>query len=259
MKITLEKTDMTINQKNTIAFLPLGAYEQHGEHLPFETDTLIATAFSKYIKKQLPDYIDMHFLSTEPIGYSIEHTFSSESKSLDYNTAIDLWLAKALECKKNNINKIIFFNAHGGNSPILSIVATELRIKHNMLAVVTSWNRFLKDCPFLNDMQKSFDIHAGELETALMLAIAPNMVDMSKAKDFYNQQQDFCKNFNYLKAYGPHYFGWSMSDLNKYGACGNASIAKAELGYKIIDYVIKEFLKLLDDVYKFDIKYHFNK
>ena len=60
-------------RKGWIAVLPLGAYEQHGPHLPFDTDTLIAEGIVERLKAALPAGFPVTFLPAEPIGYTSEH------------------------------------------------------------------------------------------------------------------------------------------------------------------------------------------
>lgn len=235
-----------------IAILPLGAYEQHGPHLPLETDSLIASGFMEALKARLPEDLAIKFLPCETIGYSPEHSFVPETRSLDYAEAIGRWIEKGRECHDEGIDKIIFFNAHGGNSALLSVVVTELRIKYDIMAVATSWGRFLDNFSEVSATERALDIHAGLLETSLLLAMSPDLVDLSKARFFSNQQQKMLNDFHYLRAYGRHFFGWSMADLNHAGACGNAASASALLGEKVIDHVLTEFIKLLYDVKQFD-------
>jgi len=237
---------------NGIAVLPLGAYEQHGRHLPLETDSMIAKAIIETSKRYLTSQ-SVSFLPVEPIGYSIEHMRDKRSKTLSYSEAIERWIGIGKGCYANGTRKLVILNAHGGNSPLMSIVATELRARYKMLCVTTSWGRFGLPNGLISDDDKQLDIHAGFIETSMMLAIAPEQVDMTKADNFDNRQRDFIREFNYLRAYGPQSFGWMMFDLNNRGAAGNAKRANAAAGCKIIDHAARQFAKLLEDVDHFDL------
>ena len=68
-------------------------------------------------------------------------------------------------------------------------------------------------------------IHGGDIETSVMLALASDQVDMTKAAAFPSRQSEFSARFKHLRAYGPHAFGWKMSDLNPDGVAGNAAAA----------------------------------
>lgn len=237
-----------IKKMDKIAILPLGAYEQHGPHLPFETDFLIADALSNRLQSSLTDRLNLYFLPTETIGYSVEHCLNPQTKSLTYSEAIEHWFKIGEKCHEHGILKLVLFNAHGGNWPILQIVAQELRAKYNMMVVITGVSRFLKNSPLLSEEEKQFDIHAGKIETSIILAIAADKVQMDQAKKFNNLQQSLTQKFKYLRDYGPHAFNWMIEDLNKEGACGDASKASAELGNQLLDYITQEFIILLQEI-----------
>ncbi len=86
-----------------------------------------------------------------------------------------------------------------------------------------------------------------------MLALAPDRVDMTKAAPFTSRQSDFAARYKHLRAYGPHAFGWKMSDLNPLGVAGNAAAATAERGESLIAHAVAGILELLDDVRRFDV------
>ena len=231
-----------------IAVLPLGAHEQHGPHLPFETDTLIAAGIVKRLKAALPAGLPVTFLPVESVGYSIEHMDVEGTKTLAFDEAIYRWLSILEELSRQGIRKIVMLNAHGGNSPLMTIVATEARMRFHMLAVATSWTRFGLPDGLISPQDKAIDIHGGEIETSVMLALYPDLVDMTKAADFSSRQSEFATRFTHLRAYGPHAFGWKMSDLNPEGVAGNAAAATAEKGERLIAHAVNGLVELLRDV-----------
>ncbi len=233
-----------------IAILPLGATEQHGPHLPPETDTLIAQAVCARVRAVMPSSLPITFLQAEPVGYSPEHIDFPVTQSLSYNEAIERWIKIGKNLHSQGICKLVMLNAHGGNSPLMTIVATELRVRYSMLAVATSWTRFGVPDGIISHEDKAIDIHGGLIETSVMLAAHPELVDMSKAADFPSAQTRFISDFAYLRAYGPHAFGWKMQDLNSDGVCGNASAAAAEIGEKLLDNAATGMVELLKDVDK---------
>jgi creatinine amidohydrolase len=236
----------------TIALLPLGAHEQHGPHLPFETDTLIAAGLVTRLKSTLPSSLSIKFLAVEPVGYSIEHMDVAGTKTLAFDEAVRRWIGIGESLSQRGLSKLLILNAHGGNGPLMTIVATELRVRFNMLAVATSWTRFGLPDGLISPEEKALDIHGGFIETSVMLALHPELVDMGKAGNFSSNQRHFAETYKHLRAYGPHAFGWKMSDLNKEGVAGNASRATAEAGEKIIAHSLRGIIELLEDVDRFD-------
>ncbi|MBB4955158.1 creatinine amidohydrolase [Agrobacterium vitis] len=242
------------DRANWIAVLPLGAHEQHGPHLPFETDTIIANGVMERLISALPDPLPVTFLPVEPIGYSIEHMDVSGTKSLRYDEAIRRWLGIAEDLHRIGIRKFVMLNAHGGNSPLMTIVATEARVRFNMLAVATSWTRFGQPVGLIDAKDKAIDIHGGDIETSVMLALRPDLVAMDKADNFPSRQSDFVARFKHLRAYGPHAFGWKMSDLNEDGVAGNAGAATAQKGEALLAHAIQGLVELLEDIHAFNVE-----
>jgi len=100
---------------------------------------------------------------------------------------------------------------------------------------------------------KAMDIHGGDIETSVMLALHPDRVNMARAADFPSRQAEFAERFRHLRAYGPHAFGWKMSDLNAEGVAGNAALATAEKGEALIVHAVKGLVELLQDVDAFEV------
>ena len=238
----------------SIAILPLGAHEQHGPHLPFETDALIAQEVATRLCSSVPAGIRPELLPVESVGYSIEHMDVSGTRTLSFDEAVNRWVGIAGSCADRGIRRLMLLNAHGGNSPLVTIVATEARVRFNMLVVATSWTRFGVPPDIVSPGDKAFDIHAGDIETSVMLAIRPELVRLDALQDFPSRQAEFVSEFKHLRAYGPHAFGWKMSDLNKQGAAGNASRASAEKGEAILAHAIAGLRELLADMAAFDVE-----
>jgi creatinine amidohydrolase len=247
-----DRTLLPEDRADWIAVLPLGAHEQHGPHLPFDTDSLIAAGIVARLIDRMSAELPVTFLPVERIGYSVEHMDVAGSRTLTFSQAINRWLTIAESLHDIGIRKFVMLNAHGGNSPLMTVVATEARVRWNMLAVATSWTRFGQPEGWMAPEEKAIDIHGGDIETSVMLALYPDRVDMAKARAFASRQAEFARDFRHLRAYGPHAFGWKMSDLNVEGVAGNAAAATAERGEALIAHAVAGILALLDDVHRFD-------
>lgn len=250
----LDKPLPEMDRSSWIAVLPLGACEQHGPHLPPRTDAIIADGIVDAVIEKLPEDLPVVFLPTEEIGYSVEHISLGNTQTLSWDEAIRRWIGVAERVHDAGISKLVMLNAHGGNAPLMTIVATEARIRFGMLAVASSWTRFGVPAGSIDDREKAFGIHAGEIETSVMLALRPDLVDMDKAGAFASLQEQLDGSARFLRAYGPHAFGWTMRDLNPLGAVGNAGAATAETGRRLIAHAAAGFVDLLHDVDRFDLR-----
>ena len=236
-----------------IAVLPLGAHEQHGPHLPFETDTIIAKGMACALAERLPENLPVTFLPAEPVGYSIEHLDFEGSKTFSFDEAVNRWVEIGEKLASQGICKMMILNAHGGNSPLMTIVATELRVRCNMLCVATSWTRFIVAGDVVSHDEKAYGIHGGDIETSVVLALAPDTVDMSKAENFPNFQETLSQENKHLRAYGPHAFGWKAQDLNAQGVNGDASAATAVKGDALIAQAANGLAELVEEIHRFDV------
>ncbi len=249
----LDSEIIAADTRDWIAVLPLGATEQHGAHLPADTDWIIADGIVSAVIEKLPVTMPVTFLPTEKIGYSIEHTNRPGVETYSFAEAVNRWIGIGEALAECGIRKLVMLNAHGGNAPLMTIVAHELRARKKMLAVTTSWTRFGLPAGIISEQEKAFGIHGGEVETSVMLALRPDLVNMAEARDFPSLQYELNRTSKYLRAYGPHAFGWMATDLNPHGVTGHAGQATIAQGKALIDHAASGFVDLLRDVEKFDV------
>lgn len=235
-----------------IAVLPVAAVEQHGPHLPVYTDTCIAEGLVRRSIELLPDELPVTFLPVQAVGKSNEHISSPGTLTATWQTATQLWIEIGESVKRAGISKLILINSHGGNVPLIDIVARELRVRHEMLVVATGWSRFGYPEGISSPEEAFYGIHGGDIETSMMLHLRSDLVDMSLAQDFRSSQLDFMTEFKHLRAHGPVQFGWKAQDLNPAGVVGNAAAATPEKGKAVVEHQARAFVELCADVAAFD-------
>lgn len=238
---------------NRIAVLPLGATEQHGPHLPFETDAIIAGEMARRLAEAVAGEVDLETLPVEAVGYSPEHLDYPGSRSLSYAEAVERWVGIGEGLAMRGVRKLMLLNAHGGNSPLMTIVATELRVRYAMLCVATSWTRFGAADGILPADEIALGIHAGALETSVMLALRPDLVKTEAIARFDNEQERLEAEYRWLRAYGRHAYGWKMQDLNPAGAVGDATLADAVKGAEIVSRAVAGLAGLAREMAAFDL------
>jgi creatinine amidohydrolase len=241
------------DMSGVIAVLPIAAVEQHGPHLPLGVDAMIMEGCVARVAARLPQDLDVVFLPMQSVGVSIEHRDFPGTLWLDYETAARVLRDMAEGVARAGVKKIVLMNSHGGNSALVSQTALELRARFGVLAVTCAWARFGYPDGLFSAQEQRHGIHGGEIETSLMLAFRPQLVDMGRAKNFPPATLDFERDFAWLRADRPAGFGWMAQDLSPAGAMGDASRAAAEKGEATADYWATAFIELMRDVAAFDL------
>jgi creatinine amidohydrolase len=237
-----------------IAVLPLAATEQHGPHLPVGTDVMIAQAYLARVRELLPQNLPATFLPIQPVGISTEHVDYPGTLTLPTDVALKSWMALGESVARAGLKKLVMVTSHGGNSAAMSLVAQDLRARHGLLVVTTSWFRFGFPEGLFSGDELRHGIHGGAVETSIMLARHPQHVRKDKIADFRPASIAMEKDHRWLSANRPAPFAWQTQDLHPVGAVGDATQASAEKGELLLDHGARAFCELLADVHQFDPK-----
>src|SRR4051812_34031248 len=125
-----------------IAVLPVAAVEQHGPHLPVGVDSYIAEAYLARVRALLPEHSPAVFLPVQAVGASDEHRAFRGTLTLSPETALRAFIEIGESIVRAGIRKLVIINSHGGNITLIDLAARQLRVKHGIVAVHTSWGRF---------------------------------------------------------------------------------------------------------------------
>jgi creatinine amidohydrolase len=233
----------------------VAAIEQHGPHLPLSVDTVLVNGIVAAAVPHLLAGLNVLFLPTQAVGLSPEHARFPGTLTLKNETILRLWTDMAESVAASGITKLVLFNSHGGNVGVMDLVARDLRARLNMLVYSVSWfNLPLLDeqgddvnALFSSDEHR-FGIHAGDIETSMMLALDPAHVEMSQAQNFASAAQTRVTQFDILGNGKSAKLGWQMQDYNPAGAVGNAAAATAEKGKLLVDVAGRALARLLLEV-----------
>lgn len=236
-----------------IAVLPVAAVEQHGPHLPVGVDAMIGQGYLDAAMELLPDDLPAVFLPMQTIGKSNEHVGFPGTLTFSAETVIRAWTEIGESVHRAGVRKLVLVNSHGGNVPMIDIVARDLRARLGMLAVTISWHRFGYPEGLFSERERVHGIHAGGIETALMQAFRPDVVRTDQIADFPAATLGMEQEFAYLRAGTPAGFGWMAQDISPAGAIGDAGEGSAEKGTACAKFGARAFIELLSDVHRFEL------
>lgn len=239
----------------TIAVLPVAAMEQHGPHLPLSVDTVLVDGVVAAALPQLAPDLKVLFLPTQAVGLSPEHARFPGTLTLKAETILRLWTDLGESVAAAGIRKLLLFNSHGGQVSVMDMVARDLRARLDLLVYSVSWfNLPLLDAngqdvnALFSADEHRFGIHAGDIETSMMLALDPAHVDMAQARDFTSSAQERAQRFDILGNGKSAKLGWQMQDYNPAGAVGNAAAASADKGRAVVAAAGRSLARLLAEI-----------
>lgn len=200
------------------AIIPVGSLEQHGSHLPVSTDSIIV----EYIAKRIAEKIPFFVLPVINYGVSFEHS-PMFNLSITDSTLSAIISDICISLVDNGIRNILILNGHHGNMGAIQYIAQRLygRISSETKVQFINYWHLLKN--------REFD-HGGYVETSLMLAISPNMVNMKRAhpskKKLVNSKVAYTSITN---------IPGSFPSITGNGIWGNPKLANEQEGKKMID------------------------
>lgn len=237
----------------TVAVLPVGAVEQHGPHLPLAVDTTLVDGIVTAALPQLPADVPVLVLPTQSIGLSLEHQDYAGTLGLSPATLLALWTEIGACVARAGVQKLLIFNAHGGNVSSMDIVARQLRMQCGLLVYHSSWFNL----PLPESVQHAFSahehrfgVHGGEVETAMMLHLAPDTVGMEHAQNFASSSEQRAQHYPILGNGKSAKLGWAMQDYNPQGAAGNAAAADALRGRAMVEASAASLAMLLAEIHQ---------
>lgn len=217
----------------TVVLLPVGAYEQHGPHLPLATDAILAEAFAARASALLDGRVPTWVLPTVGFGVSPEHL--GFAGTVDLPTAVLAGVCDAVvrAAVAAGASAVVFVNAHGGNRELLALAARQARIDHGIMAATVHAPSLPSSTAARGESVGAVgavepavpDVHAGHYETSVMLAIHPELVLPSLAAA---DGLDFRGAFVGSDTAAPT--PWLTSDWSASGVIGDPTRADAQWG-----------------------------
>jgi creatinine amidohydrolase/Fe(II)-dependent formamide hydrolase-like protein len=221
---------------NSVLCLPMGSMEQHGPHLPLNTDTVLAAGLTGRIVERWGETYDLWQLPPLDIGLSREHDWAPGTVSLSVGGLSSYLRDLARDLIRTQPSRnLLIVNGHGGNRGFLEALGRELRGDFGLNLCALHLGALISP---VTDAAIP-EIHAGRDETSVMLALAPDLVRRDKLKELKAPPHD-----NAIRALilDPAVsWPWSSDDprIAADGVIGDARDASAEHGQAIIERVVE--------------------
>lgn len=238
---------------NTVAVFPVASIEQHGPHLPVAVDTTIGNGVIARTLAVLPADCPVLVLPTQSVANSVEHLRFPGTITTKPETLLALVTDIGASVARAGVKRLVICNSHGGNVAVLDIAARRIRIENDILVVNTMWARMGKPEALRDPTEGAYGIHAGRDETAVMLALTHDLVNMKLAKNFVSRWQGAANSAPSLHPQAGSPLAWQSQDLNPAGAVGDASLATVEMGNQLLDHAAENMSRLWQQVAGFDV------
>ena len=223
---------------------PVGAVEQHGPHLPLAVDHIIAHETAEAVIKAYGQELDLWLLPTLAVSKSNEHAWSPGTLWLSAVTLLAVLDDIARCVAATSCQKLVFLNAHGGNSSLLNVACRDIRLKYGLMTFLVH--------PSLPADQgggnpDSIEIHGGQAETSVMLHLRPELVKMDKAQA---NVPEWMFNNEHVRFGGEVTFGWLSNDFGP-GHIGDPTQATSETGKKLFEASVEKLRSQLLEIKSF--------
>jgi creatinine amidohydrolase/Fe(II)-dependent formamide hydrolase-like protein len=233
-EMTWAEVQTALDNGYTTALIMLGSQEQHGLHLPLNTDTLIAQALGEGIARESGKAL---VAAVIPLGCSSEHRGFAGLLTLNEETLSDVIVDCLLSLSSQGFKRVAVFSAHGGNYTALKRLAEKLTYHQlSMQIIIQKPGTGL----FRAEPQNLAvaGLHAGELETSLILHLRPDLVQMDKAQAGFVGEP--AKAVRFFES------GEPLQKLSNIGVVGDPTPATPERGAEYLRTAITRALYILD-------------
>lgn len=225
---TATSTDVAVRNA-TVAMLPVGSFEQHGDHLPLATDTLVACI----IANRLATTYNLLLLPPVTMSCSHEHTDFAGTVSISSRTLIAIIDDVQSSLARSGIEHLVLVNGHGGNY-VLSNVAQEANVAKRKVALFPGREDFrIARERAAMETTTSEDMHGGEWETSILLHAYPDVVRSTYSQSDHDAPQR------------PHLLITGIRAYATKGIIGRPSVASAAKGQAALDSLTASFGEVL--------------
>ncbi len=235
-------------RESTLLVLPTAAIEQHGPHLPLATDTLINNLLLGRALEQLSNELPVYALPPVHYGKSNEHIGFPGTLSVSASTFMAVLHDLGGSLAAAGFKKLVLYNTHGGNTSLIDVMARDLRAEFGLRTFALHGSGGIA-FEGLNPQERAYGFHAGEVETAFLLASLPDLVDCSAYT--VNYIADISQPALLRPENAPAVFAWLTRDIASSGVLGDPRPATAENGARWINQAATRLASALESMFHY--------
>ena len=234
--------------RQPVVLLPFGTVEDHGHHLPLDTDNIIVEAICLEVGRRAPREI----LVMPLVAYGLDehHMDFPGTVSVDMHTLLRFVSDIGISVGRHGFSHVLIVNGHGSNSSIAELAARRVVLETGIICGAISPNAAIDPTlaePTLSQMRRSGPggiSHACEYETAMMLHLRPDLVQTEKAVREIGQLKLEYFNWDHPE---PSVLAWQdwWSRMSESGVCGDPTVATAEFGRALFGTTVENMLRLV--------------
>jgi creatinine amidohydrolase len=242
-------------KEDRVVVVPIGTLEDHGPHLPIDTDCAIITEICRRACDRVP--VDTVLLPTVTHGYSPHHRDFPGSINIAWDTFVRYLTDITGSLVHHGFRRIILANGHGSNMPLVNVAARLTIVEHPDVLCCDYFYLYtpagtkaiesLRESEFPGGMA-----HACELETSIYLALAPGLVQMDKAEKDISQPRSDYFYMDWFNGPGSMMEYWST--LSRTGTMGDPTLATADKGHLLLDAATDELVMVVGEMKRREIR-----
>lgn len=218
--------------RNATVILPVGSTEQHGPHLPTQVDALLSGEVARRAARRVAPGLPVVVAPTVWSGLAEHHMSLGGTLSLDLATFHALLRCLCRSILRHGFRRVLLLNGHGGNIAALTAIVNDFALEFDAPIATTSYWLLARDA-FAKILERQTTVrHACEAETSMLLALAPDLVDMTRVAEAVGPTErelaeaagtDAAIRYRSFKA------------RTRHGAIGDPRAASAEKGERLLD------------------------
>ena len=225
------RRDLEAAPDDAVVLFPIGAVEQHGPHLPVDTDAAIAKAIADAVADQTED---VFALPTLPYGYSPHHGGVPGTVSLSSETTASVVTDVLRSLVDDGFERIVVLNGHGGNRSVVKTAVSDFRAETGVsVAFISYWDVIADEIEHLRESERGGVSHGGEIETSLILHLRDHLVGPDRP-DYVRDDRGGYRRTD-LFGSGAVYYPEHFDDMTETGISGTPSAASAETGEQLFE------------------------